>query len=312
MPNHQQSCSTRFSLGVMLLVTGPTGNVGAELVNLLAAEDAAACPWRVASRHPDTLRTRLSESPVDVVTFDFFDRSTWEGALAGVDRLFLLFPLPGNRAAREALVPFVQAAEAAGCRHAVYVSVFGADRAWFIPHYKVEAALRSSSMSSTVLRCSYFMQNLHRHISTHGEDIAERGELFIPAGSGRTAFIDARDAAAVAALALRKPDRHLNAVHHLTGPAALTMTEVAAALTAELGYRVDYTRPGLIRFARRLRGRGVGWDSIGFMSAVYSLTRFGGNQRITDEVSRLLGRSPLSLAEFLHDNAWRWRQRAWT
>ncbi|WP_102145135.1 NmrA family NAD(P)-binding protein [Mycobacterium hubeiense] len=292
----------------MLLITGPTGNVGHELVDLLDRR-ADGPAWRIASRHPDQLP---STGTADVARLDFFDRSTWQPALAGVDALFLLFPLPGNRAARQAIIPFVEAAQDAGCRHVVYVSVFGADRAWFIPHYKVERALRSSTMSWTVLRCSFFMQNLHRKISTHGENIAERGELFIPAGNGRTTFIDARDAAAVAALALTDPEAHRNATYHLTGPEALTMTDVAAALTAELGYPIEYTNPSLIAFARRLRRRGVGWDTIGFMSAVYTLTKLGQNQQITDDVERLLGRPPRPLTEFLHDNAWRWRERVWT
>lgn len=297
--------------GVMLLITGPTGNVGEELVDILCREHPGA-PWRVASRHPDTLGAHIDSASADVARLDFFDRSTWSAALAGVETLFLLFPLPGNRAAREAIVPFLQTAEDAGCRHVVYVSVFGAARARFIPHYTVEAALRASSMSWTVLRCSFFMQNLHRRISTHGMDIAERGELFVPAGRGRTTFIDAGDAAAVAAVALRHVEEHRNVVHHLTGPAALSMTEVAAALSAELGYPVTYTRPGLISFARRLRSRGAGWDSIGFMSAVYTLTRLGQNQPITDDVARLLGRPPRTLVDWLHHSAWRWRDRAWT
>jgi uncharacterized protein YbjT (DUF2867 family) len=293
-----------------MLVTGPSGNVGDELVTCLASQPSVA-PWRVASRHPDDLRDRLSGSTAEVVELDFFDRSTWSRALSDVGSLFLLFPLPGNRAARGAIIPFVEAAQLAGCRHVVYVSVFGADRARFIPHYKVESALRSSAMTWTVLRCGFFMQNLHRKISTHGEDIAN-GELFIPAGRGRTTLIDARDAAAVAALALNEPDDHRNAVYHLTGTAPLTMAEVASALTAELGFPVVYTNPGLIRFASRLRQRDVGWDTIGFMSAVYTLTRFGRNQQVTGEVQRLLGRPPCSLAEFLHHSAWRWRERVWT
>lgn len=295
----------------MLLITGPTGNVGGELVDLLDRQPPSG-PWRIASRHPDSLRTGLSGDSADVVGLDFFDRGTWAAALAGVERLFLLFPLPGNRAARDAIIPFLLAAQDAGCRHVVYVSVFGADRARLIPHYGVEAALRSSSMTWTVLRCSFFMQNLHRHLSTHGVDIAERGEVFIPAGRGRTTFIDARDAAAVAALALRHPDAHRDTVHHLTGPAALSMAQVATALSAALDYPVTYTHPGLIAFARRLRGRGVGWDTVGLMSAVYTLTRLGQNQTITDDVARLLGRPPRTLQEFLHDSAWRWRERRWT
>ena len=71
----------------------------------------------------------MKVSGAESVRFDFFDRATWAAALDGVESLFLLFPLPGNTAARTALVPFVKAAQDAGCRHVVYVSVFGADRA---------------------------------------------------------------------------------------------------------------------------------------------------------------------------------------
>lgn len=257
------------------------------------------------------MQDRVGER-AQVCRFDFFDRTTWAGTLRGIDTLFLLFPLPGNRAAREAVILFVHAAEAAGCRHVVFVSVFGADRSRFIPHYKVEAALRASSMSWTLLRCSFFMQNLHRVISSHGSDIVERGELFIPAGRGLTSFIDARDAAEVAALALTDPAAHRNAVYHLTGSAALSMDHVAAALTAALGYPVRYTHPGLVSFATRLRRRGVGWDAIGFMAAVYTLTRLGLNQPITGDVQQLLARPPRTLEQFLRDSDWRWQQRAWT
>lgn len=295
----------------MLLITGPTGNVGQELVDLLT-EAPGTTPWRVASRHPGTSRTGDGEGRPDVIEMDFFDSATWPPALADVETLFLLFPLPGNRAARTAIIPFLEAAERSGCRHVVYVSVFGADRARFIPHYKVEAALRQSSMTWTVLRCGFFMQNLHRAISTHGTDIVERNELFIPAGRGLTTFLDARDAADVAASVMRAPAEHRNAVYHLTGPAALSMEEVATALTATLGRPVRYTRPGLIRFAARLARRHVGWDTIGFMSAVYTLTRFGQNQPLTDDVQQLLGRPPRTLVEFLEDSAWRWREKAWT
>jgi uncharacterized protein YbjT (DUF2867 family) len=124
------------------------------------------------------------------------------------------------------------------------VSVFGADRARFIPHYAVEEALRVSSMTFTVLRCSFFMQNLHRHLSTHGVDITDRGEVFIPGGRGRTTFLDACDAAAVAELTLRHPEQRRDVVHHLTGPTALSLDQVAQALSVELGYPVTYTTPG--------------------------------------------------------------------
>ena len=167
-------------------------------------------------------------------------------------------------------------------------------------------------MSATILRCGFFMQNLHRTISTHGYDIAEYGELIVPAGSGRTAFLDAADVADVAEVALLQPEVHRDRVHHLTGTQALTMAEVARMLTVALGEPIHYSRPGLIRFAARLRRRGVGWDAVGFMTAVYTLTRLGFNHTITDDVEMVLGRPPRTLEAFLEVTAWRWRQRNWT
>ncbi|GGM93594.1 NmrA family transcriptional regulator [Lentzea pudingi] len=287
----------------MILITGPSGNVGAELVALL--DQHPGVPRRIASRHPVPHRA-------DHARLDFADRTTWTNALSGVDTLFLLFPLPGNKAARERIIPFVEAAARAGCRHVVYVSVFGADRLTFLPHHKVEKAIQASGMTWTVLRCSFFMQNLHRAVSTHGIDIVEHGELFVPAGKGRTTFLDARDASAVALDALLHPDRHRDTVHHLTGGQALGMSDVAAELGVALGRTIRYTRPGLIRFTIRLRRRGVGWDSIGFMAAVYTATRLGLNQPATDEVRTLLGEEPTPLRRFLDDSAWRWRDRRWT
>ncbi|MCK0172991.1 NmrA family NAD(P)-binding protein [Mycolicibacterium sp. F2034L] len=295
----------------MLLITGPTGNVGQQLVDLLRHRQPPG-GWRVASRHPDELARRLGDGGAEISRLDFNDRSTWTPALSEVRALFLLFPLPSNRTARNAILPFLRAAQDAGCRDVVYISVVGADKASFIPHFKVESALKASAMDWTILQCGFFMQNLHRAISTHGIDIVERGELFIPAGSGRTSFLDARDAAGVAAMVLENPGPHRNRLYRLTGATVLSMDQVAEALSDALGYPVRYTHPGLIRFASRLRSRGVGWDTIGFMSAVYTLTRFGRNQPVTDEVEQLVGRPPRTLQDFLRDSAWRWRHRDWT
>lgn len=289
----------------MLVITGPSGNVGQQLVDVLERDYDG--PWRVACRHPERF------TPGRGVAFDFFDRTTWPAALSGVDVLFLLFPLPGNRAAHDAIIPFIEAAEQAGCRHVVYVSVFGADRARFIPHHHVESALRNSSMSCTVLRCSFFMQNLHRAISTHGDDIVDHDELFIPAGRGKTTFIDARDAAEVAALVMTGPsEEHADRIYHLTGPRPIEMSEVADELSRVLGRRIRYANPSLIRFARRLRRREVGWDTVGFMCAVYTLTKLGLNQQVTDDVQQMLGRAPRTLSTFLEESTWRWTDRAWT
>ena len=90
------------------------------------------------------------------------------------------------------------------------------------------------------------------------------------------------------------------------------MDDVAAALSSALRRPVRYTRPGLLRFAARLRGRHVGWDAIAVMVAIYLPIRLGQHQPPTDDMRALLGRPPHTLTEFLDDSAWRWSAQAWT
>jgi uncharacterized protein YbjT (DUF2867 family) len=283
----------------VIVVTGPTGNVGAQLVRLLGERGVE---HRTAAHHP----------PAGGVRLDYDDRATWGPALDGVTRLFLLFPLPTPRAVDRRILPFLDAAVAAGCEHVVYLSVFGGDTQRLIPHHRVERAIEAAPVTHTILRCSYFMQNMFRAISTHGVDIADRGEVFVPAGRGRITFLDARDAAEVALDALLHPERHRDAGYALTGPEQLDFTRVAAELSRALDRPVRYTAPSIPRFWARLRRRGVGVDTLAFMTGVYLLTRLGRNEPVTDELPRLLGRPATPFAAFARDERWRWETRTWS
>ncbi|HXV92072.1 MAG TPA: NmrA family NAD(P)-binding protein [Pseudonocardia sp.] len=288
-------------------MTGPTGNVGAELVRLLA--DLPEPPeHRIAAHRPSSVPDPAGE----VVRLDYDDRSTWPAALDGVSRLFLLFPLPTPRAVNRRILPFLDAAVTAGCEHVVYLSVFGGDTQRLIPHHTVERAIEAAPVTHTILRCSYFMQNMFRRISTHGVDVVEHGEVFVPAGRGRITFLDARDAAAVALDALRHPERHRDTGHALTGPEQLGFDRVAAILTEVLGRPVRYTSPSFPRFWARLRRRGVGLDTIAFMTGVYTLTRMGRNEPVTAELAELLGHPPRTFEQFAREEKWRWETRTWS
>jgi len=305
----------------VLVVTGPTGNVGAEVARLLVERvDQRRLPFgtfRIAAHNPGRVRESLGDSAQDapaapIATFDYDDRSTWDAVLEGVDTLFIVFPLPTPRTVNTRMKPFVDAAVAAGCGHIVYLSVPGADQNKVVPHYGVERHIEASGANYTFLRSSYFMQNLCRGISTHGVDIADNGEVFIPAGNGRITFIDSRDVAAVALEVFEDPAAHANKAYTLTGPERLSFSEVARVLTEVLGYPVSYTAPSLARFWYRLYRRGVPADVIGFMTIVYVLTRTGRNEPLTDELERLLGRAATDFRRFAEDNEWRWRTKTWT
>lgn len=281
----------------MILVTGPNGNVGTELVKQLAGQ--SALPYRVAAHSPDKI-DRLYGEHVPRVRFDYADRTTWDAALDGVTVLFLLFPLPHPRTAKQWMVPFVAAAAAAGVRHIVYLSVPGADTTPMVPHHAVERAIAASGVRSTILRAGFFAQNMCRDITTHAVDVAKYDEVFVPAGRGKTTFVDSRDVAEVAVTIMRDPAPHAGRSYLLTGPQSLDYFEVAELFTAELGRPIRYANPWVPAFWARLWPR-VTWDTLTFMTIVYTLTRFGKNAPESDDLRRLLGRAPRTMADFIHD-----------
>jgi NmrA-like family len=169
------------------------------------------------------------------------------------------------------LLPVVRAAKDAGVRHVVFLSLLGVEKNQVVPHAKVERFILEAGVPHTFLRPSFFMQNLS---TTHRDDIREHHEIFVPAGQGRTGFIDARDIAAVAARTLLE-DGHEGKVYDLTGSEALTYAEVAALITEVLGRPIRYPAPGALRFAARWYARQQPVAIIAVMTGIYTVCRPG-------------------------------------
>jgi len=202
-----------------LLVTGASGHVGDAVVQCLTAAGVA---FRRAEHSPGTDHPP-ADSLADMVRFDFRQPSTWPAAYDGIHTMYLMRP-PKIGNVRRDLLPAVAAARDAGVQHVVFLSVQGADTNRIVPHATVEAWLRSSGLTWTFLRPSFFHQNLS---TTHAGDIRDHNRIIVPAGTGATVFVDATDVGAVAAAALLDRSTHRNKAWTITGPRALTYVQVA-------------------------------------------------------------------------------------
>ncbi|MGS0687566.1 SDR family oxidoreductase [Nakamurella sp. GG22] len=289
-----------------VLVTGATGNVGRPVaVGLLAA----GVPVRAAVRDPRTVTDDPHLAGATAVAFDFTAPQTWAAAFAGVEVMFLVRPPQLSRVKRD-LLPALRAAENAGVRHVVFLSLQGAERNQVVPHAAVEKWLRSSSVAWTFLRPSFFFQNLS---TTHRTDIRDRDEIFVPAGRGRTAFVDTDDVAAVAVEALLHPAEHAGKAWTPTGSAALTYDEVAQALTATLDRPIRYARPGAVRYAWHARRTlGMPLAMVLVTTAIYTSARLGLAAGLTDDVQTVLGREPHGIDEFASRDRSAWTVAAST
>ena len=275
-----------------VLVTGALGNVGAEVVKHL---QETGISFQVADRDVTRLRERFG-ADVGAVTFDFTRRETYGPAFDGVEKIFLMRP-PQIANIQRDMVPALEAAKAAGVKHVVFLSLIGIERARFVPHYKVETYLRASGQAWTFLRCSFFMQNLN---TTHRTEIRERDEIFVPVGGARTSFINVRDIAAVAAVALSESG-HAGQAYDLTGSKALDYWQVAEVMSQILARNITYRNPNPVAFLATHVRRGTPLMFALVMTGLYLSTRNGMAERVTGEVERLTGHPPITFAQYVRD-----------
>jgi uncharacterized protein YbjT (DUF2867 family) len=281
-----------------ILITGATGTVGEAVVRQLQDQQIDC---RVAVRQPDRAQALFGDR-VEAVQFDFLDSATFPSTFDGITRLFLVRP-PALSDVKQ-IAPALAAAKAAGVEQVVFLSLLGVERNRIVPHAAIERYIQELELPFTFLRAGFFMQNLS---TTHREDIQQRDDIFLPAGSGKTSFIDARDIAAVAVLALTKPG-HTSKAYPLTGNQALDYFQVAEILTEVLDRPIRYSRPGLLKFIWTMRDRGLSLDFVLVMAGIYTTTRFGLAKTITPNVKQLLGRSPISLRQFVEDYQSVWQR----
>jgi uncharacterized protein YbjT (DUF2867 family) len=275
-----------------ILVTGALGNVGTQLVKELSS-------WgrdiRAADPDPAKLRQRFGGS-VECVRFDFLDPSTFVPTFKGVGKMFLIRPPQISNVKRD-MFPALDAARHAGVKQVVFLSVIGIERLSFIPHAKVETYLREQSFQTTFLRCSFFMQNLS---GTHRREIKERHEIFVPVGNAKTSFIDVRDIGAVAAHILTEKG-HAGRNYDLTGAEALDYWHVAKILSDTLGRDVIYRNPSASRFFVETIRRGAAISYALVVMGLYTSTRYGMAEKVTDSVERITGRTPISFKQFAEE-----------
>jgi uncharacterized protein YbjT (DUF2867 family) len=285
-----------------ILVTGATGNVGREVVRYLVEDDqpviAAVMSDEDAARIDSERRLR-----VETRRFVFGEEATYVPALAGVDRLFLMRP-PQIADVKHYLFPVIDRARSMGVDQIAFLSLLGADRNPLVPHHKVEAYLQDDEVPFTLLRPSFYMQNLN---TTHRAEIRDDDEICVPVGDAKTSFIDVRDIGAVAARVLTEPG-HEGKAYALTGGEALDYHQVADRFTEVLGRTITYMNPSVFTFIRRSRARGIPWKFALVMVGLYTATRLGTADRVTDTVAALLGRPPISMRQYIEDYAEMWQK----
>ncbi|MCA2223542.1 NmrA family NAD(P)-binding protein [Nonomuraea aurantiaca] len=275
----------------MIVVTGATGTVGTLLVR---GQRERGVPTRAISR-----TTASPEPGIQRVTADLDDMSTLVAAYADADAVFLVTPVHPRMARFARNV--IEAAVRGGNRpRIVLLAAAGLDQnvrgvRFLNAHAEGLAALRASDLPYTVLAPNGFFQNLFTMAGA-----IRAGTLAAPAGDAAISFVDARDVADAAAHVLTT-DGHDRATYTLTGPQSLTHAEIADQFGAVAGSNVRYSALSPEQARDQLTAAGLDPWRVDGLIELYGFYASGHAAAVSDDIERLLGRAPRSLAEFVAD-----------
>ncbi|MCP3804049.1 SDR family oxidoreductase [Allokutzneria sp. A3M-2-11 16] len=278
---------------MLIVVTGATGTVGRRVVARLTS---AGQQIRALARDARQARDILG-ADVEIVPGDFSLPDSLEPALSGAERIFLLSPdLPGTEKLRlEANA--VTAAERAGVKHIVYLSVPGRgtepEFAFARLHRETEQRIERSGLAWTHLRPIAFMSNL----LLSAESIRTENAFHLPTGDGKVSCIDPDDIAAVAVEALTA-DGHEGRAYTLTGAEALSHAEQAERLSAVLGRPITFVDVPEAAAREAMLASGVPDALVEDLLEFYALVKAGERVMISPDFERVTGREPATFTSF--------------
>jgi uncharacterized protein YbjT (DUF2867 family) len=286
----------------MLLVTGTTGTSGSAVIREFARR---GIPVRALVRSEAKARAFERMPTVEAVVGDMLRPDTLGAALRDVHRV-LMISSPRERMV-DTQCTFIDAAKAAGVPHVVKFSGkesgVGFDPGTFRgtrQHEEIERYLESSGLAWTHLRPSQFMQ-FYLPSTLTGVDAGERA-LVMPIGDSQLSPVDIDDIAKVA-VALLNSEGHEGRSYAMTGPEALTMTEIAERISAATGVAFRYA--GVSAEEKRLQLEAAGHppetvDLLGELFAERRRRTWSGVHLGTHET---FGVEPTTFARFARRNA---------
>lgn len=277
----------------MIMITGASGTVGRAVLDEVRKSGK---PVRAMYRSSND--ARKAPPGVSTVLGDFADKNSLRQAFEGVGAVYLVCsPIPQ-------LVELesngIDVCLEVGVRHVVLNSALGAaDYSKSFPswHRKVEDKLKASKLSHTIVRPNSFMQNL---VTYNAPSIRAQNAFYAAMGNAKLSLIDVRDLAAVIAKALNSPAEHAGKTYELNGPEAFTYAQIADRISRAVGRPVRFVDVPEEAQRKTMLDMGMPeWQITALLDLQQYYSILGKGGEVTHVLPDLLGRSPITLDQFL-------------
>jgi NAD(P)H dehydrogenase (quinone) len=282
----------------MILVTGATGHLGKAVISSLLAKGVAAS--NIAALVRDEKKAAdLKNKGIQIKIGNYQDFDSLKNALQNVDKLLLVSSSDmDDRIGQHKNV--INAAKETGVSHIVYTSIdirnFHQSTIPLVSQIHEDTAdyLKQTAIPYTLMDNTLYADLIPIFA---GENALDKG-IFFPAGTGKTPFVPRTEMAEAAAVVLTTPG-HENKEYAIAAETAYSFEDIAGLLSVIAGKSVNYHKPDADAYIAQLVKAGVPNDNAAFFAGFGEAIGNGEFDTHRSDLKKLLGRSPVSLEEFL-------------
>ena len=291
-----------------ILVTGAAGAVGSTARTAITILLEQGHRVRAMVRKLDARADALRDMGAEVVVANMLDIVAVRAAMQGCSVVYFTMSVSSNFL--EAATNVAITAKSLGVKAFVSLaqmtlSQMSETETTSSPQQKQEwlaqQMLRWSGLPVVYLRPTAFFDGMFLIQAAKG--IREDNAIRLPFADGKTSLIAGTDVGAAAAAVLANPAPHIGKVYDLTGPQSLTMPQYAQEFSGVLGRTIQYVDVPPQIWEAKLREARMPEHLIAHLITMGQLNRDNRYDRMTDAFQRLVGRAPISAAEFVRRHA---------
>jgi uncharacterized protein YbjT (DUF2867 family) len=295
-------------MGTPILVTGAAGRVGAigrTVTELLLKQGRAV---RAMVRQDDERAQALRDMGADVMVGDLLDLGSMHRAISGCETMY--FGMSVSEAYLAATVNAAAVAKHHGVKAFINMSQMTLAQMSITEttaspqhklHWLAEQTLNWSGLPVVHVRPTVFLEGFFLMLTS--ESVRRSNHIRLPLGEGKTSPIAAQDVARVVTVLLADPLPHIGKIYHLTGPQSENMHFFAQEYSKALGRAVTFQDIPVEPWRDGLVKQGLPSHLVNHLATMADLHRAGRYDRMSEDVLTLTGQRPMSVREFVKENA---------